>query len=217
MTTDVDSKVQIVVADDHTILVDGVVQILSKNPNYHVVATANNGKEVIAILKRHAVDIIIMDISMPEMDGIEATQIVTDHFNPTKVLIMSMHNNQGYIQNAIKAGASGYILKNTTPEEMQEAITRVMEGGSYFSLDVSASMAKSMLGVAKEKKIIKISSKEKQLLKLLSEGYTSDEIADRMETSQYTINAYRRNLVIKFEVKNVTQLIAVAIKEGFLL
>ena len=217
MTENIESKINIVVADDHRILADGVVQILSKNPTYNVVATAKNGKEVIDLLKRHKVDIILMDINMPEMDGIEATQIVTEHFNPTKVLIMSMHNKEGYIQNAIKAGASGYILKNTTPEEMQEAISRVLEGGSYFSLDVSATMASSMRGITQEKKIIKISSKEKQLLKLLSEGYTSDEISERMETSQHTINAYRRNLVIKFDVKNVTQLIAVAIKDGFLL
>jgi len=211
------NKIQIVIADDHTILVDGIVQLLNKNPAYHIVATAINGEEVIDIVKKHPIDIVIMDINMPKMDGIEATQIISEHFSSTKVLIMSMHNKEGYIQNAIKAGASGYILKNTTPEEMDEAILRVVEGGSYFSQDVSNLMAISMRGVTKDTVIIKLSRQEKQLLKLLSEGYTSDEISVKMETSSHTIRGYRRNLLVKFEAKNVTQLITMAIKNGFLI
>ncbi len=212
-----DKKIKIVIADDHTILVDGMVQLLEKNNNYEIVGTANNGQEVIDILKRRPADIIIMDINMPIMDGIEATQIVSDHFEPTKVLIMSMHNKEGYIENAIKAGASGYILKNTNNEELHEAIASVLEGGSYFSQDVSSRMATSMRGITKEKDVVLISPKEKLLLKLLSEGYTSDEISDKMETSSHTIKAYRRNLIIKFKVKNVTQLIAVALKDGYIM
>lgn len=217
MTQIEDDKIYIVVADDHTILVDGIVQILSANPNYHIVATANNGQEVIDIVKRGRVDIIIMDINMPIMDGIDATEIISENFEETKVLIMSMHNKAGYIQNAIKAGASGYILKNTSPDELEEAISRVLEGGSYFSQDVSTLMAMSMRGVTEKEASIKLSRQEKLLLRLLSEGHTSEEISDKMDTSVHTISSYRRNLLIKFDAKNVTQLIALAIKDGFLL
>ncbi len=215
MTQEKDDRIYIVVADDHTILVDGVVQILSTNPKYHVVATANNGQEAVDIVKKGRVDIVIMDINMPIMDGIDATEIISENFEETKVLIMSMHNKAGYIQNAIKAGASGYILKNTTPDELEEAIDRVLEGGSYFSQEVSNLMAMSMRGLT-EKKTIKISRQEKLLLRLLSEGCTSEEISDSMDTSVHTISSYRRNLLIKFNAKNVTQLIALAIKNGFI-
>jgi DNA-binding NarL/FixJ family response regulator len=217
MTQEKDDRTYIVVADDHTILVDGIVQILRAISKYHVVATAHNGQEVIDILKKERVDLIIMDINMPIMDGIDATEIISERFEETKVLIMSMHNKAGYIQNAIKAGASGYILKNTSPDELEEAIGRVMEGGSYFSQDVSNLMAMSMKGLTEKKKVIKLSRQEKLLLRLLSEGETSEHISDRMDTSVHTISSYRRNLLIKFDAKNVTHLVSLAIKEGFLL
>lgn len=217
MTENKDDKIYIVVADDHTILADGIVRILNANPKFHVVATANNGQEVVDIVRKERVDVIIMDINMPIMDGIDATEIISENFEETKVLIMSMHNKAGYIQNAIKAGASGYILKNTSPDELEEAIGRVLEGGSYFSQDVSTLMAMSMRGVTEKEATIKLSRQEKLLLRLLSEGHTSDEISERMDTSVHTISSYRRNLLIKFEAKNVTQLIALAIKDGFLL
>ncbi len=216
MTQKKDNRIYIVVADDHTILVDGVVQILSANPKYHVVATANNGQEAVDIVKKNRVDIVIMDINMPIMDGIDATEIISENHEATKVLIMSMHNKAGYIQNAIKAGASGYILKNTTPDELEEAIDRILEGGSYFSQEVSNLMALSMRGLTEKKAAIKLSRQEKLLLRLLSEGCTSEEISDSMNTSVHTISSYRRNLLIKFSAKNVTQLIALAIKNGFI-
>ncbi|MCF6351680.1 MAG: response regulator transcription factor, partial [Cyclobacteriaceae bacterium] len=113
-------------------------------------------------------------------------------------------------------GASGYILKNTTPDELEEAIDRVLEGGSYFSQEVSNLMAMSMRGLTEKKAAIKLSRQEKLLLRLLSDGCTSEEISDSMDTSVHTISSYRRNLLIKFDAKNVTQLVAMAIKNGFI-
>ncbi len=210
-------KIHIVVADDHTILADGVVQILGAIPKFHIVGTAINGQEAIDIVKKTRVDIIIMDINMPIMDGIDATEIISENYEETKVLIMSMYNKLGYIQNAIKAGASGYILKNTSPDELEKAINSVLEGGSYFSQDVSNLMALSMRGITEKEVSVKLSRHEKSLLKLLSEGKTSEEIAANMKISVHTISSYRRNLLIKFNAKNVTQLIALAIKSGFVI
>ncbi|MCF6185159.1 MAG: response regulator transcription factor, partial [Bacteroidales bacterium] len=107
--------------------------------------------------------------------------------------------------------------KNTSPDELEEAISRVLEGGSYFSQDVSTLMAMSMRGGTEEKVSIKLSRQEKRLLRLLSEGHTSEEVAEQMNASVHTISSYRRNLLIKFDAKNVTQLIALAIKDGFLI
>lgn len=209
-------KLRIVIADDHTILADGIATLLAKNESFTVVGKATNGEEVITLLKMHDVDVVIMDINMPVMDGIEATQVVKEHFGNTKVLIMSMHNKEGYIQNALEAGADGYILKNTSQEELEDAIKRIMEGGNYFSQDVSSRMAMKMMRKTEEEKVIKLSKLERQILSLLSEGKTSDEISVQLATSSHTIRSYRRNLMIKFNAKNVTQLIAIALKKGYI-
>lgn len=212
---DLQPVIHIIIADDHTILADGIKTLLSKNKRFNVIGTASDGEEVLTLLKMHEVDIVIMDINMPKMDGIEATQIISEHFQDTKVLIMSMHNKEGYIQNALEAGADGYILKNTSQEEMERAIDRVMNGGSYFSQDVSTSMAMKMRRKTDEEEI-KLSKVEKQVLQLLSEGFTSDEISAKMTTSSNTISSYRRNMLLKFKAKNVTQLIAIALKKGYI-
>ena len=210
-----DHQINIVIADDHTILADGIANLLNKNERFHVVGTAENGEKVISFLKVNRVDIVILDINMPVMDGIETTQIIYKHFPKTKVLIMSMHNKEGYIQNALDAGADGYILKNTSYEEMVRAIDRVVSGESYFSQDVSSSMAMKMRRKTTEE-VIKLSKIEKQLLTMLSEGKTSDEISATMATSSHTISSYRRNMLVKFNAKNVTQLIAIALKKGYI-
>lgn len=211
-----ENKIRVVIADDHTILADGIENMLTKNGTFEVVGKAVNGEEVIKLLKMHPVDVVVMDINMPVMDGIEATRVVKEHFKEVKVLIMSMHDKEGYIQNALEAGADGYILKNTSQDEMEHAIIRITEGGNYFSQDVSSRMAMKMLNKTEEEKIIKLSRLEKQVLSLLSDGKTSDEISVNLGTSSHTIRSYRRNLMVKFNAKNVTQLIAMAIKKGYI-
>ena len=209
-------KIKVIVADDHTILADGIENMLNKKGAFEVVAKATNGEEVIKLLKMHRIDVVIMDINMPVMDGLEATRVVKEHFPEVKVLIMSMHDKEGYIQNALEAGADGYILKNTSQDEMERALIRISEGGNYFSQDVSTKMAMKMVKKTEEEKIIKLSRVEKQVLSLLSEGKTSDEISITLGTSSHTIRSYRRNLMVKFNAKNVTQLIAMAIKKGYI-
>lgn len=209
-------KIKVIVADDHTILADGIENMLNKKGAFEVVAKATNGEEVIKLLKMHRIDVVIMDINMPVMDGLEATRVVKEHFPEVKVLIMSMHDKEGYIQNALEAGADGYILKNTSQDEMERALIRISEGGNYFSQDVSTKMAMKMVKKTEEEKIIKLSRVEKQVLSLLSEGKTSDEISVTLGTSSHTIRSYRRNLMVKFNAKNVTQLIAMAIKKGYI-
>lgn len=209
-------KIKVIVADDHTILADGIENMLNKKGAFEVVAKATNGEEVIKLLKMHRIDVVIMDINMPVMDGLEATRVVKEHFPEVKVLIMSMHDKEGYIQNALEAGADGYILKNTSQDEMERALIRISDGGNYFSQDVSTKMAMKMVKKTEEEKIIKLSRVEKQVLSLLSEGKTSDEISVTLGTSSHTIRSYRRNLMVKFNAKNVTQLIAMAIKKGYI-
>ena len=216
MAEEPEHKIRIIIADDHTILADGIENMLTKNGTFEVVGKARNGEEVIALIKKHPTDVIIMDINMPIMDGIEATRIVKEQFPAVKVLIMSMHDKEGYIQNALEAGADGYILKNTSQDEVEQALHRIMEGGNYFSQDVSSRMAMKMMKKTEEEKIIKLSRVEKQLLSLLSEGKTSDEISVALGSSSHTIRSYRRNLMVKFNATNVTQLIALAIKKGYI-
>lgn len=209
--------INIVVADDHAILVEGMVELLSKNPNYNIVGTAANGQEAVDLVKKHKIDLVLMDINMPILDGIEATKKIVKMKKGVKILVLSMYNRSDYIRSAVGAGAAGYILKNTSPKELDLAIDNVMSGNGYFSLEVSSEMAKAMTDKKEKKKPkVKLSPHEKQLLQLISEGLTSDEISIVMRTSTHTIRSYRRNLLAKFKVKNVSQLMVLAIREQYI-
>ena len=208
--------IKVMLVDDHQVMIDGLASIFENNNNYEVVGKFNAANLALLKINDNKPHVILMDINMPVMDGIEATHVVKEHFPETKVLIMSMHDKEGYIQNALQAGADGYVLKNTSQEEMELALLRIMEGGNYFSQDVSSRMAMKMLKKTEDEKIVKLSKLEKQLLSMLSEGKTSDEISVVIGTSSHTIRSYRRNLMVKFNAKNVTQLIAIAIKKGYI-
>ena len=209
-------KISVVIVEDHELMRDGIRSSIEADQRFEVVGEAADGEEAVELVNRLCPDVVIMDINMPVMDGLEATRVVKEHFPEVKVLIMSMHDKEGYIQNALEAGADGYILKNTSQDEMERALIRISEGGNYFSQDVSTKMAMKMVKKTEEEKIIKLSRVEKQVLSLLSEGKTSDEISVTLGTSSHTIRSYRRNLMVKFNAKNVTQLIAMAIKKGYI-
>jgi len=208
-------KINVVIADDHEILAYGIESMLNKD-QYHIVATVNDGKAVIKILNSKPVDIILMDIDMPKINGIEATKIINEQFTDTKVLILSMHDEEAFIQNAIEAGANGYILKSTSLYELDKAIKRIIDGHSFFSQEVSSTIALKMRLNKNTEEEVKLSKIEKQVLLLLSEGFTSDEISIKMEINTHTINSYRRNMLNKFNAKNVTNLIALAFKKGLI-
>lgn len=205
---------KIILADDHQMIREGLSALLSDEDNIEIVKTASNGKEVLDFLKKETADLVLMDINMPEMDGIQATKTIKKKYAKVKVLILSMHNKEGFVKNAIEVGADGYILKNTGKNELLLAIDHITTGNTYFSQDVTRTLISNMREGQSD--AVTLSSKEKAILELLSDGFTTPEIAEKLMSSQHTIETYRRNLLLKFDAKNVSEMIKISLKEGFI-
>ena len=205
---------KIILADDHQMIREGMSALLSNTEGIEIVKTASNGKEVLDFLKEQEVDLVLMDINMPNIDGIRATKAIKKAYRKVKVLILSMHNKEGFIKNAIEVGADGYILKNTGKNELLLAIERIMSGNTYFSQEVTETLVSNMRVGRSEG--VTLTKKEKHVLEMLSNGHTTAQIADELVASQHTIETYRRNLLLKFSAKNVSEMIKISMKEGFI-
>ena len=208
--------IKLLIADDHEILASGMSSILSNHKELSILGTVSNGQEVLDFLANHEVDVVIMDLNMPVLNGIEATEIIKKKFPETKVLILSMFDREGYIQNALDVGADGYVLKNVSEAEILSAVKRIMEGKTYFSQDVMAKMAMKMRVYGESKGGIKLTDTERKILQFLSEGDTSSEISDKLHLSPNTIGSYRKLLLQKFEAKNVSHMVKMAFEKGYL-
>ena len=209
--------IKILIADDHQMFIDGIKALLESNKAFSIVGEANNGNQVIEKLETTEVDIILMDVNMPELDGIEATKKIIKAYPKVKVLMLTMFNTRDYIEKVLKAGAHGYILKNTGKEELQEAILKIMNGESFFSKEVTE---KIMQGLQKKKEaqndpmFIELTDREKEVLIWIVEELTTQEIADKLFISHHTVETHRKNLISKLNVKNTAGLVKFAIQHG---
>ncbi len=213
---EINYPIKIIIADDHEILANGIASMLSKNSEFEICGTATNGREVMNMLKVKKVDLVILDMNMPELNGIETTIELKEKHPEVKVLILSMFDREGYIQNALDVGVDGYVLKNVNEREIDSAIYRIMAGKTYFSQDVMEKMANKMRVYGETEGGVKLSDIERKILQCISEGDTSDEIAVKLDTSTHSIMSYRKMLLQKFEAKNVSHLIKVAFERGYL-
>ncbi|WKK79729.1 response regulator transcription factor [Marivirga arenosa] len=214
--TEISYPIKILIADDHEILASGMSSILSAKEELSIVGTVSNGKEVLDFLAKNPVDVVIMDLNMPVLNGIEATEEIKKKFPETKILILSMFDREGYIQNALDVGVDGYVLKNVSETEILSAVKRLMEGKTYFSQDVMAKMAMKMRVYGESDGGVKLTDTERKILQLLSEGDTSGEISDKLDLSPNTITSYRKLLLQKFEAKNVSHMVKMAYEKGYL-
>ncbi|GIV33308.1 MAG: DNA-binding response regulator [Chitinophagales bacterium] len=214
-------SLSILIADDHPLFRSGIRQILS-DEKFERIDEASNGKEVIEKLKNHKYDIVIMDIKMPEMNGIEATRIIRKKFPHVKVLALSMYDDQPYILKIIKAGARGYLLKNTGKEELLNAIHQLMAGKNYFSKEISGVMMEQIvsgkpLPYAKDTpEQVTLTRREKEIIRMIAEEYTNVEIGKHFGISPRTVDTHRRNLLQKLKVKNTAGLVKYAMKNNLL-
>lgn len=205
---------QLIIADDHKMIAEGIASLLHDVPDINIVYTAANGEEVISFLNNNEADLVLMDINMPKMDGLQTTEVIKERFEKVKVLIISMHNKEGYVKGAVEAGADGYILKNTGKKELLLAMEYIMDGKTYYAQEVTQTLVKKMR-LTGETEGIDLSDREKEILELLSDGLTSSEIADKIALGISTVQTYRRNLLHKFEAKNVSELIKKSVSEGY--
>jgi len=206
--------IKLLLADDHLLIRDGVKLLLKKNVEFEVVTEAINGKEVVDYLTNNpdTIDVVLMDVSMAIMNGIEATRIITDNFPNVKVLGLTMHIEETYITDMLNAGALGYILKDSNIEELGSAIKIVYSGEKYYSNEVSVIMINSLMHKGSVKESTDLSSREVEVLGCVADGLTNTEIGDILNISRRTVETHRRNILSKLDVKNTAEMVRFAIQ-----
>jgi DNA-binding NarL/FixJ family response regulator len=213
--------INLAIADDHKIFRNGLKATLEDCPDFKLLIEASNGKELIGLLADHKPDVILMDIKMPEMDGMQTTTYIHQHFKDIKVLALSMHNEDKYIVDMMKAGASGYLLKNAEPEEIIDAIATVHNKGFYFNEHLSVTLIKQLVGPGSYadgtgQQTVDLNDREIEVLRLVCQEYSNQEIADKIFLSVRTVEGYRARLFEKTGSKNLVGLVIFAIKRGII-
>lgn len=201
-------KINILIVDDHPMVLEGMRSMLAQINFVNINGTASNAYEAIQQIKTSPPDILITDINMPEISGIELTAKIKTEFPEVKVIAMSTFKERSYISQMIQSGASGYLVKSASKEEIEEAILSVYEGKLYMSLDINLS--------TEEKQDISkapvLSSREKEVLELIADGLTNPQIAAKLFISLHTVDSHRKNLLTKFGINNTASLIKLAAK-----
>ena len=201
-------KPGIFIVDDHYMVIEGIRSLLQHEKNIEWMGHATNAESCLAFLKVKQPDVILMDVSLPDKSGIDLCKEVKELYPMVLILGLSTFNQRPIIQNMIDNGASGYVLKNVTKEELLEAITSILKGKNYFSHEAAQSLH------TKGAELPLITRREKEVLQLVAEGLTNSEIAEKLFISIPTVNTHRKSLLEKFQVKNTATLIGKAIKGG---
>ncbi len=211
---------RIVIAEDHTILREGLKMLLSSNPAFEVVGEAQDGLEAIRSVDSLKPDLILMDLSMPRMNGVGAIQEIKKQSPSTKILVLTVHKTEEHILTALKTGADGYILKDATHSELMLAIENIFSGRSYLSPGISE---KVIEGYLEGRKSVKSSTswdtltqREREILKMIAEGYKNKDIADYLCISAKTVEKHRANLMKKLDLHSASSLTAFAMEKGLI-
>lgn len=212
-------SISVFLADDHAIVREGLRLILESHGDITVIGEASNGRQAVHAVKKTCPEIVIMDIAMPELNGIDATAQIVQSCPSTRVIILSVYDTTEYIFEALKAGAKGYILKESAGEEVVKAIHRVHSGHNYLSQEISEAVVNEYVkhrgGFALEKSPLEnLSKREREILQLVVEGKSSTEISKLLFISPKTVDTYKSRLMKKLHVKNFPSLIKFAIKHG---
>lgn len=212
--------IKIIITDDHQMVIDGLKSILDNSEGVKVIATANNGRELLRLLEILDTDVVLMDIDMPVMNGIETMQAIKNSNKSCKVIILTMHEERALVKKMTDSGAKGFLFKNSDKEELLLAIKRVHEGGVYFS----SALTLNLLGAEKMEKgstsegnvAYMLTDREIEILKLIASGLSNKEIGDQLFISHRTVDTHRTNLMKKLEINNIAGLIRFAIKNGYI-
>ena len=212
-------KMRIVIAEDHTILREGLCALLSSDSNFEIVGEAADGLEAVACAEKLLPDLLLMDLSMPKMSGIEAIIEIKKRYPATRIIALTVHKNEEYILATLQAGAEGYVFKDATHDELVMAIKNVMKGKPYFSPCISAKVIDGYLaGKESQKKSIfaweTLSQREREVLKLIAEGYKNKEIAEGLSISIKTVEKHRDSLMKKLDLHNTAALTVYAMDKG---
>ena len=199
-------KIKVFITDDHYMVIEGIHSLLQHESNIEMVGHAMNAASCLAYLEQNLPDIILMDIGLPDKSGIDLCQEVKEKFPSVFVIGLSTFNQQSFVEKMMNNGASGYVLKNATQDELLEAITTVAHGKTYLSFEAGKTLQR-----IKNNPIV-LTRREKEVLELIAEGMTNNEIAAKLFVGSTTVDTHRKNLLTKFEAKNTATLIRVAVQ-----
>lgn len=216
--TSADTKIRVLLADDHKVLRSGLRALLNMEPDLEVVGEASNGREAVKLTETLRPDVVVMDISMPEVDGLTAASEILDLGLPAKVVMLTVHADEDYLFQTLKAGASGYVHKSSADRELIDAIRTAYRGDVFLY----PSAIKRLLGEylrggtkhADEKE--PLTNREREVLKLTAEGFTNNEIAEQLVISPKTVDTYRQRIMEKLDLHHRSELIRYALKRGYL-
>lgn len=207
--------IKIVVVDDHKIVRDGLCSLIEGLSGYNIVGRAENGRQAIKVARREKPDIIIMDLSMPELNGIDATSAIMEEMPHCKIIVLSMHSDKRFIAGALQAGASGYLLKECAFKELNQALEAVRSGQTYLSPKIVGTVVHDYrYRLLSENKEQTLTTKEREVLQLIAEGHSTREVADKLFVSVKAIEGRRRRIMEKLQINTVAGLVKYAIREG---
>jgi two-component system, NarL family, response regulator NreC len=213
-------KLRILLADDHIVVRTGLRALLERQPNLEVVGESENGRETVELVASLGPDVVVMDVAMPVLNGIEATKTIVTQRPATAVVILSMHADESYVMRALKAGARGYLLKDSAAADLITAIQAVSQNKSFFSPKVSRILAEDYVRVLKQKGAVDsydlLTSREREILQLLAEGKANKEVATALNISPYTVETHRRHILEKLNLHNPAELILYAVRKGII-
>ena len=212
-------EAKVLLVDDHIVVRQGLKALLSDEADIKVVGEADNGREAIDRLSELKPDVVLMDISMPGLNGIEATRQIKQRYQDVKVVVLSMHANEEYVFQVLQAGASGYVLKQSDSLEVLTAIRAAMAGGSFLSPPISRTVIDDYVHRAEARgrssELELLTSREREVLQLLAEGLSNRAIADELNISVKTVESHRSNMMNKLELNSKTELIKYALRKGW--
>src|SRR5512140_346851 len=215
-----DKKQRVLIVDDHTLLRAGLRSLLAQDPSIEIVGEAADGRDAVRAVGQLAPNLVLMDLTMPGMNGIEAVTEIKRRYPEVRILVLTLHKTEAFIHASLRAGADGYILKDATHEELRVAIRNVLLGKTYLSTDVSGKVVSGYLGGGKSTSgssvFDTLTHREREILKLVAEGRPNKGIAEYLNLSVKTVEKHRSNLMSKLDVHNAAGLTAFAIEKGLL-
>ena len=212
------NPLKIILADDHVLIRHGIKNLLSQATDVEIVGEASNGEELIVMLEERTAEMVILDISMPKIGGLEAIAMIRERKPGMKILIFTMHKSKQYFYHAMMAGADGYLVKDDSEDDLMKAIQRIKSGKTYISPFLAEDFADDVINVYRREKkspFQELTKREREILQMVVDGYTSRQIADGLGLSPRTVDHHRSNLLRKFDMKNSVDLVNFAVRNGF--
>jgi two-component system, NarL family, response regulator NreC len=210
--------IRILLADDHTVVRKGLRLLLESHPGFQVIADAADGRAAVSLAAEHTPDVVVMDVAMPGLNGIEAARQISSRFPQTAVVFLSMHSDESYVLKALKAGARAYLLKDSAEHDLIAAVIAVSEGKAFFSPAISKMLVEDYMRQMQERQVEDsydlLTTREREVLQLLAEGRNNKEIAGILNLSQYTVETHRGNILQKLNLHSGAEVILYAIRKG---